>query len=68
MPDTGALEDRVKALENDVAELKRRADQKESAGEWLDRISGKLADYPEFGEIVRLGREIRQADRPRDNY
>jgi len=66
MSDTTRLEERVKALEGDVAELKRRAGRRETVGEWLDRISGRLAKYPEFEEVVRLGREIRQADRPDD--
>lgn len=63
MSDTGALEDRVKTLEEEVAELKRRAGRKEPVGEWLDRIAGRLAKYPEFEEVVRLGREFREADR-----
>ncbi|MBM4030708.1 MAG: hypothetical protein FJ291_02880 [Planctomycetes bacterium] len=66
MSDTTALEDRVKALESDIAELKRREGREETVCEWLDRISGRLAKYPEFEEVVRLGREMRQADRPDD--
>ena len=61
MSDSTTLEDRVKALEDEVAELKRREGRKETVGEWLDRISGRLAKYPEFGEVARLGREIRQS-------
>jgi len=66
MSETTALEDRVKALEEEVAELKRRGGPKETVGEWLDRISGRMAKYPEFDELVRLGREAREADRPND--
>ncbi len=66
MSETTTLEDRVKALEDEVAELKRRAGGKETVGEWLDRISGRLAQYAEFENVVRLGREIRNADRPDD--
>lgn len=66
MSETTTLEDRVKALEDEVAELKRRAGRKETVGEWLDKISGRLAKYPEFEDVVRLGREIRKADRPDD--
>lgn len=66
MSDTTTLEDRVKAMEEDVAELKRREGRKETVGEWLDRISGRMAKYPEFDEVVRPGREMRQADRPDD--
>ena len=31
---------------------------------WIDRITGTFKDDPDFDEILRLGREIRQADRP----
>jgi len=68
MSHTTTLEDRLRELEDEVAELKRRAGRKETAGEWLDRISGRLAEYPEFEEVVRLGREIRQADRLDDDH
>jgi hypothetical protein len=66
------LEKRVAQLEADVAELKRRLQvpaesPSEVPGElpeWIKRISGRMKDYPEFEEVLRLGREIRQADRP----
>ncbi len=31
---------------------------------WINSISGSFKDDPDFEEILRLGREIRQADRP----
>jgi hypothetical protein len=34
---------------------------------WLDRIAGTFRDDPVFAEIVRLGREAREADRPADD-
>ncbi|MGH7199229.1 MAG: hypothetical protein ACREJB_01400 [Planctomycetaceae bacterium] len=59
------LEERVALLEREMADLKRQlaADK----GNWIEAISGTFRDVPEFDEVLRLGREIRQADRPDDD-
>ena len=31
-----------------------------------DRLSGSMANFPEFDEVVRLGQAARHADRPQD--
>ena len=31
---------------------------------WIDRITGSFQDDPEFDEILRLGREMRNTDPP----
>lgn len=31
---------------------------------WIQKVAGSFKDEPEFDEILRLGREIRQSDRP----
>ncbi len=51
------LERRLEALEAEVAELRG----KPRAG-WLSRIIGSQADNPDFDEIVRLGKELRDAE------
>lgn len=61
---TTTIEERVKTLEGEVAELKRRLGKPETMRQWLQRVSGRFKDDPAFAEIVRLGREFRQADRP----
>lgn len=33
---------------------------------WWEQISGCMADNPAFDEMVRLGREFRESDRPKD--
>ena len=66
MSEVSTLEERVRALEEEVAELKRLVGRGESQKSWIERISGSFANDPEFEEIVRLGREIRAADRPDD--
>ena len=56
------LESEVARVEAEVAELRRQ-----SAGEkkkdWLSQVAGSFGDDPDFAEIVKLGREIREADR-----
>jgi hypothetical protein len=59
-----SLEERVKVLEKEVAELKQRLLQLSWRGTWLEKVSGSMKDYPEFEEVLRLGAEIRAADRP----
>ena len=62
MSATTTLEDRVKVLENEVAELKRRAAS--GPKNWLDRVLGSMEKHPGFQEVLRLGREFRETYRP----
>jgi hypothetical protein len=56
------LEQRVHALERQVAELRRESKPLGSLGS-VQATFGMFAEDPEFEEIVRLGREYRrQAD------
>jgi hypothetical protein len=66
MADT-TIEQRLSRLEAEVAELKQRIDSSTGDGNWIARISGSMKDEPAFDEVLRLGREIRQADRPPDD-
>jgi hypothetical protein len=61
-----AIEQRLTILEAEVAGLKRRLDAICSKKNWIDRIAGSMKDEPEFGEVLRLGAALRQADRPSD--
>jgi hypothetical protein len=63
MSDASTLEQRLEKLEADVAELKR---QNGAKSDWLSVVAGSFKDDPGFAEIVRLGQEIRRADRPSD--
>jgi hypothetical protein len=60
------IEQRLEALEQEVAELKRRLDAAKPQGSWLDQVIGSMKDEPDFGEVIRLGAAIRRADRPPD--
>jgi phage shock protein A len=65
------VEERVTALEEQVAKLRAQIEQiasKPAAAElpWWERIAGVFENVPEFDEAVRLGQEWRYADRPAD--
>lgn len=64
MSEAAPIENRVEALEHQVAELRQQLTQKPSPDDRFRRLSGSLADEPEFDEVLRLGREIRRADHP----
>lgn len=61
------LEERVAALEAEMARLKARVNepQKETAKDWLDVIWGSFANDPMHEEAMRLGREWRESFRPK---
>lgn len=61
-----SLEQRVKLLENEVAALKKRLGIAPSAENWIEKITGSFEGDAEFAEIVKLGAELRRADRPSD--
>ena len=57
-----SLEERVTSVEHDLAELKSQMERSAPQRGWIDKITGSFKDDPDFEEILRLGREIRQAD------
>lgn len=55
------LEERVAALERELAELKRVVGQAApDGGRWWETTFGRFRDDPTFEEAVRLGREWRE--------
>jgi hypothetical protein len=62
MPETPTIEERLEKLEAEVAQLKQLSGV-ESKKDWLSAVAGSFRDDPDFAEIVRYGREIREADR-----
>jgi hypothetical protein len=56
------LESRIKQLEADVRDLKARL-LTVPESPWYRQILGTFADDPVFDEIVRLGGELRAAER-----
>jgi hypothetical protein len=57
------IEERVAILEKDVAALKQFTPTNQPKPGWIDKIAGSFKDDADFGEILRLGQEIRKADR-----
>lgn len=61
MTDKVSLEQRVAALESELAEVKSRLSRTDSNGNWVDELSGSMKPFPEFDEVVRFGRELRES-------
>jgi len=61
MSDTQQLEVRLAALEREFADFKQKYAANGSGRHWLQRMTGMFKDFPEFDEIVKLGREYRQS-------
>lgn len=68
------VEDRLNAIECELAQVKvelaRVAAQSNSTrSDWLEVMEGSMSEFPEFDEMVRLGREYRKSFHPaEDNY
>jgi hypothetical protein len=58
------IEGRLEAVEGAIEELRRKIEPRAINPNWLEQITGILRDFPEFEEVIRLGREFRMADRP----
>lgn len=61
--DTDQLERRVLEIERELAELKSVVLQRDKAP-WWRQILGEFEGDEQYAEIVRLGQELRRADRP----
>ena len=57
-----SIEQRLAAVETAVRDLQRRLANVSSSPNWLDRITGSFKDKPAFEEVLKYGREWRQAD------
>jgi hypothetical protein len=54
-----------KAVEDLAAEIFHQAlADRDPNSTWLDDVSGSFENDSEFDQVVRLGRELRKADRP----
>jgi hypothetical protein len=61
--DSDQLERRVAEIERELAELRSAVLQRDRVP-WWRRILGEFEGDEEYAEIVRLGHELRRADRP----
>ena len=64
MATAATIEERLTALELQVAQLLKQQSTTQKKPSWFEKIAGSFKDDPEFDEVLRLGREIRNADRP----
>jgi hypothetical protein len=63
---TGSVEDRLAALEAEVASLKEKVeDRAANMVPWWDRTAGTFANDPIYEEAMRLGREWRESFWPK---
>jgi hypothetical protein len=56
------IESRLAKVERELAILKRQVPHDKS--NWIADITGTFKDDPDFDEIVRLGKEMRDAEQP----
>ena len=61
-----SLEERVSALEEDIARIKEAAERDRNQLPWWEQIAGTFKNDPDYEEAMRLGREYRESLRPPD--
>jgi hypothetical protein len=59
------LEQRVAALETEVARLKQKLEEQETISPWWEQIAGTFENDPLYERAMRLGQQYRQALRPK---
>ena len=59
------IEERLRKLEEEVRDLKSATGQSNPLP-WYRQVAGQFKDDPVFDEIVRLGKEIRDAEKTPD--
>lgn len=61
---TDSIEERLSNLEHEVACLKLKSKGIQPKENWIQAIIGTAKDDPDYAEIARLGKEIRDAEQP----
>ena len=59
------IEARLAKVERELAILKAKAPRDKT--NWIAEITGSFKDDPDFEEIVRLGKEMRDAELPEED-
>jgi hypothetical protein len=58
-----SIEERLTSIEIQLAQFKRAVRSLRLNCNWITLVSGTFKDDPEFDEVLRLGKELRDADR-----
>lgn len=66
--DRAALEKRIEKLEQTVADLQRKSEDKPRSKGWLHKLIGTVSDEPAFLEALEYGRAYRQSDKPVEEH
>lgn len=61
------IEVRLAKVERELAILKARTGENGTKANWIEKITGSFKDDPDFDEIVRLGKEMRDAELPEED-
>jgi hypothetical protein len=66
---TGTIEERLTAVEQELAQLKQRlhAEASPASLPWWEQIFGTFANSEAHEEATRLGRQYRESLRPKDD-
>ena len=67
MTTASSIEERLAAVEEAIADLRRKDDRPTEHPDWLGRLRGSLRGEPAFAEVIALGREFRMSDRPAED-
>jgi hypothetical protein len=58
------IEKRLEDVERELAALRGVVKSLKPDSNWISSISGTFKDDPEFDEVLRLGKELRDAEPP----
>lgn len=62
MSRTSTLEVRLRTVEKQISEVLEHLARPSSAQPWYQPMIGSMKDFPEFEQVVKLGRKIRKSN------